>query len=155
MKVDIVVDGKVVCRSVPTYGTDAQAKARAEISKLGALAPPGMSAGVKINSKRQTKPTAPKTPAAPMAPMAPMAGMAKDHIIAMSICADNVVGVKDIPISPLSIHQLVKGQSWVLKAYYDYAAHPGMKKQGGNTQTTVMGISIMYVKTKTKRPAPA
>jgi hypothetical protein len=146
--VEILVDGKVICDSVPTYGTDQQALERANIAKNGG--------------------TAPALPAAAsaggMAGMEGMKGMSKrdgpgghamsgQHIIAMSICAENKAGVKDIPISPLAIKDLKKGQSWVLRAYYDYAKYPGMKKGGTDQQSTVMGISIMYAKTKVKRVA--
>jgi hypothetical protein len=78
--------------------------------------------------------------------------MGGQHIIAMSICADNKSKVKDIPISPLAVNKVTKGQSWVLRAYYDYNAHPGMKNNWGG-MSTVMGISIMYAKTAAKRAA--
>lgn len=79
--------------------------------------------------------------------------MAKEHIIAMSICAENKAGVKDIPISPLNLKELKKGQSWVLRAYYDYTKFPAMNKGATSTPSSVMGISIMYAKTKNKRVA--
>lgn len=79
--------------------------------------------------------------------------MSKEHIIAMSICAENKANVKDIPLSPLAIKELKKGQSWVLKAYYDYTKFPAMNKGATDTPSTVMGISIMYAKTKNKRVA--
>jgi hypothetical protein len=78
--------------------------------------------------------------------------MGGQHIIAMSICAENKGNVKDIPISPLAVKRVTKGQSWTLRAYYDYNAHPGMKNNRGG-MSTVMGISIMYVKTAVKRAA--
>lgn len=158
-KVDIIVDKKVICTSVPTYGTDEEAMARANIAKQGGLAP--------AHPKRAAEPLAwPQSPAKGVSPAKgsvakqdpPAKGGAAPthshaggkHIIAMSICAENKAGVKDIPISPLDIKQLKKGQSWVLKAYYDYNQFPGMKSQYGG-MSTVMGISIMYAKTTTKR----
>ena len=144
VKVDIVVNSKVICTSVPTYGTDEQARVRADIAKAGGVVtdnpkhnnvPP-----VKLNTKRQ-------------APAHAGGHMSAKHIIAMSICAENDMGVTDIPISPLKLTELKRGQSWVLKAYYDYNQHPGMKRGGTNSMSTVMGISIMYAKTTTKRAA--
>jgi hypothetical protein len=137
---DIAMNGKVVCKSEPTYGTDEQARARAEIAKTGGIA----AAAPEVGSGHAHS--------APMASMPKMPGMNSQHIIAMSICADNKAGVKDIPISPLGLQKLVKGQSWALRAYYDYVQHPGMKNNVGG-MSTVMGISIMYVKTAKKRMA--
>lgn len=79
--------------------------------------------------------------------------MSAEHIIAMSICAENKANVKDIPISPLAIKELKKGQSWVLRAYYDYTKFPAMNKGTTGRPSNVMGISIMYAKTKNKRVA--
>jgi hypothetical protein len=164
-QVEIIVDKKVICTSVPTYGTDEEAMARANIAKQGGIA----KASVGKASKRQAPAKGNRSPAkgqsqspsaAPPTAKAqdPPAGgghahMGGKHIIAMSICADNKAGVKDIPISPLGITQLKKGQSWVLKAYYDYTKYPGMKKGNTGGMSTVMGISIMYAKTATKRVA--
>ncbi|KAF2665746.1 hypothetical protein BT63DRAFT_417281 [Microthyrium microscopicum] len=132
---DLEVDKQLVCTSTPTYGTDEQALARADIGKAGGIAPlPKVS--------NETAHVAPKGGH----------GHGSQHIIAMSICADNKAGVKELPISPLKVSKLVKGQSWVLKAYYDYNLHPGMKSNSGG-MSTVMGISIMYAKTATKRVA--
>jgi hypothetical protein len=135
---DLHVDNKLVCKSEPTYGSDEQALARAEISKLGGIPPA-------LPNVTTTTPAAPKAGAGGHA-------HGSQHIIAMSICADNKAGTKDLPLSPLGVNKLVKGQSWVLKAYYDYTQHAGMKSNSGG-MSTVMGISIMYVKTVTKRVA--
>ena len=78
--------------------------------------------------------------------------MGGQHIIAMSICADHKGNVKDIPISPLGVNKVTRGQIWVLRAYYDYTAHAGMKNNRGG-MSSVMGISIMYAKTAAKRAA--
>ncbi|KAF2436265.1 hypothetical protein EJ08DRAFT_692141 [Tothia fuscella] len=161
-KVEIIVDKKIICTSVPTYGTDEEALERANIAKLG-----GLGKG-KATTKRSAEPVAyPQTPAKGAAAQAkgtpakgaradPPAGGAHSHamgkhIIAMSICADNKAGINDMPLSPLGINKLVKGQSWVLKAYYDYNKYPGMRKGTSESMSTVMGISIMYAKTANKR----
>jgi hypothetical protein len=153
-QVEIIVDKKVICTSVPTYGTDEEAMARADIAKKGGIAKASVG---KVAARQAPKSQSPAPPAAAAAKQDPPAGghshMGGKHIIAMSICADNKSGVKDIPISPLGITQLKKGQSWVLKAYYDYTKYPGMKKGNTGGMSTVMGISIMYAKTATKRVA--
>jgi len=61
--------------------------------------------------------------------------------------------VQGLPIAPLDIKNLKKGQKWVLRATYDYNKNMGMKQ--GNTQrmSNVMGIAIMFVKTSVKRKA--
>lgn len=141
-KLDVMVDGRVICSSVPTYGTDEQALVRANAAKTGDIAPLPVAGGGHSGMSM------PKMPG--------MGGHAGgQHIIAMSICADNKAGVKNLPISPLGITKLNKGQSWTLKAYYDYNEHAGMKKGNSGTMSTVMGISIMYAKTKNKRAAGA
>jgi hypothetical protein len=209
-QLDVIVDSKVICSSVPTYGTDEEALQRANIAKSGGIASarPGMSPSRRDLSeqmaiedmldepkgksqgrararpapgppgagpppaKSAAPPAAPaaKSGAAPTAAAAAAAPTAKGgdppakaagghgghaggkHIIAMSICADNKSGIKDIPISPLGIKDLKKGQRWTLRAYYDYAKYSGMKNNFGG-QSTVMGISIMYAKTAVKRQA--
>jgi hypothetical protein len=143
-KLDILVNNKVICSSVPTYGTDAQARARAEIAKTGnmAAAKPD-AAGGKGGAGGKG-----------MAGMPGMAGHSdSQHIIAMSICGDNTAGIKDIPISPLGLKELKKGQSWTIRAYYDYNAHGGMKNHNTGKMSNVMGISIFYTKTTVKRKA--
>jgi hypothetical protein len=172
---DVLVNNKVICESVPTYGTDEEALARANIAKEGGIATAkpggGMSKQVRRDmeyntlddpkrggAKNQARPADPPKQAgsAPKTGGEAKAGhgghaMGK-HIIAMSICADNKSGIKNIPISPLGIKDLKKGQSWTLKAYYDYTKF-GPMANGRGTPSTVMGISIMYAKTATKRQA--
>jgi len=141
--VDLIVDGKVVCKSEATYGSDAEAIARSQAAIRGEVMPLG-----------------PKSSAP--APVAP-AEMSKSggghshgggrHIIAMNICTDNKLKVQGLPISPFEMRTLKKGQKWVLRATYDYNKNMGMKQ--GNTQkmSNVMGIAIMFVKTAVKRKA--
>jgi hypothetical protein len=130
---NINVDGKTVCKSVPTYGTDSQAMARANAAKQGDILPLDQMGAMSS-----------------MPSMSAMEGMSSTHIIAMSICADNKAGYKGMPISDLGLKRLRKGQSWTLEAFYDYNRHAGMKNNFGG-MSTVMGISIMYVKTDKKR----
>jgi hypothetical protein len=146
--IDVLVDRKVICVSVPTYGTDEQALIRADVAKAGGIADaaPGKVGGTHSGHSGA------QAPAAPMSMSGGGHAHGGLHVIAMSICADNKGGVKDIPISPLGVRQLKKGQSWTLRAYYDYSVHPGMKNNRGG-QATVMGISIMYAKTAKKRVA--
>lgn len=147
VRMDIIVDGKVVCQSMPTYGTDEQARARADVAKAGgiAAASPELAAAADEALHHSSSNT-----------QMEMGGghghMGGQHIIAMSICADNKAGIKDIPISPVGIKDLRKGQKWVLRAYYDYKQHPGMQTASGSMEN-VMGIAIMYAKTVTKRTA--
>jgi hypothetical protein len=64
-------------------------------------------------------------------------GSATEHISKMSVCAEDRLPVK----------KLQKGQKWKLRAEYDYNKNKGMIHEGGK-QSTVMGISIMYVRLK-------
>jgi hypothetical protein len=90
---DIKVDNKVICSSIPTYGSDAHAKFRANVAKSGGIAPAN-----------------PKVAEGSHASMPEMKGMSSQHIITMSICADNTSGLKDLPIAPLGLKKLAKGQ---------------------------------------------
>jgi hypothetical protein len=140
-KINILANNKVVCSSVPTYGTDEQALVRANAAKAGDIAPlPNSSGGHDMANM-----------AKPAKGAAGGHGHGGQHIIAMSICADNTSGLKNLPISPLGIKRVSKGQKWTLRAYYDYSKHPGMKKGTSSKMSTVMGISIMYIKTAQKR----
>jgi hypothetical protein len=64
-------------------------------------------------------------------------GSATEHISKMSICVN-----KD-----LMVKQMTKGQKWKLTANYDYNKNKGMVHAGGK-QSTIMGISILYVRVK-------
>jgi hypothetical protein len=135
--IDLVVDGKNVCKSTPVYGTDAEIMNRARAIIRGEVPPlpPGVSGG--------------STPAAKEAHSKGHHDIR--HIMSMSICDPTVKNTKGLPIAPFGISKVKKGQRWVLKASYDYKAHPGMKKGNTNNMQTIMGIAIMFVKTDVKR----
>lgn len=136
--IDLIVDGKTVCTSTPTYGTDSEIMARARAAIKGEVPPLPANAGT----------------AAPMAMSANGGHAHMNHIMAMTICSEkNTLPNKGLPVVPFNIRQVKKGQSWVLRATYDYKLHPGMKKGNTNNMSTVMGIAIMYVKTAVKRKA--
>jgi Stress up-regulated Nod 19 len=70
----------------------------------------------------------------------PMAhGSATEHISKMKVCAGENVGVI----------KMVKGQSWNLKAIYNYDMNKG-DLHGDGKQANVMGIAIMFVREKRK-----
>jgi len=130
---DVTMNGKVACTSKATYGSNAEAKARADIIKEGGIPP--LDLKVKDTGDH-----------------AGMAGHAGgQHIIAMSVCGESVEG-NGSPNSPLNVKTVAKGQSWALNAYYDYKQRQGMKNNRGGMDN-VMGISIMFVKAKNKRVA--
>jgi hypothetical protein len=138
--ISLIVDGKNVCTSTPTYGTDQEIMARARAAIKGEVPPlPDRAAS-----------------AAPMSMSGAKSGghAHMKHIMAMTICSDrNIEPTKGLPVVPFGIKQVKKGQSWVLRASYDYKKHPGMKKGNTNSMSTVMGIAIMFVKTAVKRKA--
>lgn len=87
--------------------------------------------------------------AAPAAAGAPAGGhdhAGGQHIVAMGVCGD-VGGYNGSPKMPLQVPQIVKGQPWKIQAYYDYKQFNGMKNNRGGMDT-VMGIAIMFVRTK-------
>jgi hypothetical protein len=127
---DIKVNKETICQSKPTYGTNEEAMSRANIIKAGGVPP-----------------IVPITTAPTAGSAAGHSHGGGKHIIAMSVCGDEMAGINGSPASPLKLKKLVKGQSWVLTAYYDYKKFDGMKNNFGGMDT-VMGISIMYVKTK-------
>jgi len=136
VSLDVTANGKVACTSKAVYGSNALAKARADIIKEGGVPSSDMSMNMKDGDTS----------------MAKMGGHASgEHIIAMSVCGDSAEG-NGSPIGPLGVKTVSKGQTWGLNAYYDYKAHQGMKNNRGGMDN-VMGISIMFVKTKTKRAA--
>jgi hypothetical protein len=154
MRLDVLVNNKIICSSMPYYGTDEQALVRARSAQTGDLAPlpesvlkggaGGAHAGMNMGGMNMGG----KGGAA-----AGGHGHGGMHIIAMSICAENKSNQKALPISPIGIKRVSKGQRWTLKAYYDYNQHAGMKKGTTQRMSTVMGISIMYAKTAVKRKA--
>jgi hypothetical protein len=60
---------------------------------------------------------------------------ATEHISDMTACVNGKMGVS----------KLVKGQTWKLRAEYDYAKNKGSVHENGK-QSNVMGIAIMWVK---------
>lgn len=139
-EVSLSVDGKVICQSIPTYGTDQEIMTRARQTIKGEVL------------------SLPKAGAAPAMDMsaAPQAEghshSGGKHIMAMTICSENKSGLEpDSVIAPMNIKSVKKGQVWTLKAYYDYNQYAGMKRGNSESMSTVMGIAIMYVKTAVKR----
>jgi hypothetical protein len=135
--IDLIVDGKNVCKSTPTYGDDAEIMRRARAAIKGEVLP--------LPAKGETK---------AMAPDAKGGHAHMQHIMSMTICSDITKEPAGLPVVPWDIKKVKKGQSWVLKASYDYNAHAGMKKGNTNTMSSVMGIAIMFVKTAVKRTPP-
>lgn len=139
--IDLFVDGKNVCTSTPTYGTDQEIMVRARAAIKGEVLPLSRTSGSGTAGKAMGK----------------AAGghghMGGKHIMAMTICSQKSDAAKGLPFVPWGIRQVKKGQSWVLRASYDYNAHPGMKKGNTNSMSSVMGIAILFVKTATKRVA--
>lgn len=62
-------------------------------------------------------------------------GSATEHISKMTLCVNDNMTVK----------KMQKGQKWKLRAEYDYNKNKGMLHEKGK-QSTVMGISIMFVR---------
>jgi hypothetical protein len=135
-KLDILVNKKVACTSTPYYGSNEEARARADIIKAGGVPPiPGQ--------------PIPNMKASPGGGGHGHAG--GQHVVAMGVCAvDTNVSFNGSPASPLNEKKLVKGQSWYLTAYYNYKERAGMKNNYGGMDS-VMGISIMFVKNNKKR----
>jgi hypothetical protein len=140
--IDLIVDGKTVCTSTPTYGNDQQIMTRARAAIKGEVLPLSASAGES---------------SAPAKGMSMGKGghghMGGKHIMAMTICSEKSNEAKGLPYVPWGIRQVKKGQSWVLRASYDYNRYAGMKKGNTNSMSSVMGIAIMFVKTAAKRNA--
>jgi len=136
--IDLIVDGKTVCNSRAVYGTNKEIMDRARAIARGQV--PGLPAGISGGL----------TPAA-RAQGTSTGHHGVKHIMSMGICSDHTGPLNGMPIVPFGIKQLKKGQRWVLRASYDYRAHPGMQKGNSGKMQSVMGIAIMYVKTATKR----
>jgi hypothetical protein len=62
-----------------------------------------------------------------------MKGMEMKHISQITLCGNT-------PANPEAVGQINKGETWVIKGYYDYDAHPGMLTDSGK-QADVMAIS--------------
>jgi hypothetical protein len=137
--VDLIADGKTVCKSTAVYGTNKEIMDRARAIARGVV--PSLPSGI----------TGGMTPAA-KADGHSGGHHGIKHIMSMSICsAEEKVPLNGMPVVPFGIKRVKKGQRWVLKASYDYKAHPGMTKGNTNNMQSVMGIAIMFVKTDTKR----
>jgi hypothetical protein len=134
-----LVNDDIICSSIPTYGTNEEAKARADITKAGGV--PKAAPGGHLESMTEM-------PEMPMSAGGHGHAGGK-HIVAMSVCGQSMAGFNGSPASPLKINKLVKGQKWTLSAYYDYQKAAGMKNNFGGMDN-VMGISIMYIKTTPK-----
>ena len=146
MRLDVLVNNKVICSSVPYYGTDEQALVRARSARADWPRWPRC----RIRCSRAARSGEHASMSMPKG-AAGGHGHGGLHIIAMSICAENKSNQKALPISPIGIKRVSKGQRWTLKAYYDYNQHSGMKKGTTQRMSTVMGISIMYAKTAVTR----
>lgn len=135
--VDLIVDGRTVCKSTPVYGTDKEIMDRARAIIRGEV--PALPAGVSGGSTAAARAAGSK------------GHHDIRHIMSMSICDPKLKDAKGLPVVPFGISRVNKGQRWVLRATYDYKAHPGMKKGKSNSMQSVMGIAIMFVKTDGKR----
>jgi hypothetical protein len=136
--IDLLVNNQQVCKSSAVYGTNKEIMDRARSIARGVV--PGLPTGI----------VGGLTPAA-RAEGNTGGHHGIKHIMSMSICSEHKGPLNGMPIVPFGIKRVQKGQRWVLKASYDYKAHPGMKKGNTNGMQSVMGIAIMFVKTDTKR----
>jgi len=132
---EVISGGQVACTSTAYYGSNADAKFRADVIKAG---------GVPNASIPLTNPGGGAMPAAG-------GGHGHDggqHIIAMAVCG-TLAGHNGSPVSPLKVSKVTKGSVWNIKAYYDYKKRDGMKNNWGGMDN-VMGIAIMFVKASKK-----
>jgi hypothetical protein len=135
VNLEIVSNGQVACNSSAWYGTNEEAKKRADIIKAGGV------------------PSASLAPSMPIGASSGGSGGGHDHaggqhIIAMSVCGE-LAGHNGSPVAPLKVSKVTKGQSWTIRAYYDYKKFTGMKNNRGGMDT-VMGIAIMFVRASKK-----
>jgi hypothetical protein len=121
VRVALEVDGKEVCDSRSSYA----------VGGPGGMAAGGMGGGgMSMGGKRAVENLILKR--SPQDHHGGVSGGA--HISGMTSCGGSTMGVK----------RIVKGQKWVIKGYYDYDKHAGMKEKG--KQSNVMAIAIiMYV----------
>jgi hypothetical protein len=138
--IDLITEGKTVCKSTPTYGSDEEIMFRARAAIKGDVLP-------------LPAPGAPAPAAAPAAASKAGGHAHMRHIMAMTICSDHIGDLHGLPVVPWEIKKVKKGQNWVLKASYDYNKYAGMKKGNTQSMSSVMGIAIMFVKTTSKRVA--
>jgi len=136
INLEVISNGQVACNSTAWYGTNEEAKKRADIIKAGGVPSANLAPSMVIGSSPPGK-----------------AGGGHDHaggqhIIAMSVCGE-LAGHNGSPVAPLKISKVTKGQSWTIRAYYDYKKFTGMKNNRGGMDT-VMGIAIMFVRASKK-----
>src|ERR1700712_4381101 len=102
---EVVSNGQVACDSTAWYGTNEEAKKRADIIKAGGV------------------PSAQLAPSVPISASPAGAGghdhAGGQHIIAMSVCGE-LAGHNGSPVGALKVSKVTKGQSWTIRAYYDY-----------------------------------
>jgi hypothetical protein len=127
---EIVTSGEVACNSSAWYGSNEEAKKRADIIKAGGVPSANLAPSIQKGSSSSS-------------------GGGHDHaggqhIIAMSVCGE-LAGYNGSPVSALKVRKVTKGQSWTIRAYYDYKKFSGMKSNYGGMDT-VMGIAIMFVR---------
>jgi hypothetical protein len=127
VNLEVITNGQVNCNSSAYYGSNEEARKRADILRAGGV------------------------PSANLPPSMPMAAgggghdhASGQHIIAMGVCGE-LADFAGSPSSPLRINKVQKGQVWQIKAYYDYKKFMGMKSNSGGMDS-VMGISIMFVR---------
>jgi len=135
VNLEVVNNGQVVCNSSAWYGSNEEAKKRADIIRNGGV------------------PSADLAPSVTLGSSGGMSGGGHDHaggqhIIAMSVCGE-MAPHNGSPLSPLKSSKVTKGSSWTIRAYYDYKKFAGMKSNSGGMDT-VMGISIMFVRASKK-----
>jgi hypothetical protein len=133
---EVIMGKDVACKSLAYYGSGQDARSRAEIVQKGGVPSANIKQSTGSSSMSSGK-----------------SGGGHDHaggqhIIAMSVCG-TLAGHNGSPVSPLTIAKVSKGQSWTIKAHYDYKQFDGMKNNKGGMDN-VMGIAIMFVKTAKK-----
>jgi hypothetical protein len=131
VNLEVVSQGQVVCNSSAWYGTNEEAKKRADIIRTGGIPSPNLGPSIQMGSGSGGHDHA-----------------GGQHIIAMSVCGE-MAPHNGSPASPLKSSKVTKGTSWTIKAYYDYKKFAGMKSNSGGMDT-VMGISIMFVRASKK-----
>jgi hypothetical protein len=145
---EVVAGSNLACTSSAFYGSGQDARVRADIVKAGGLPSDKLtqSSGMSSAPADAGKSGGAKSGGAKSGGGHDHAG--GQHIIAMSVCGI-LSGFNGSPPSPLKVSKVSKGQSWTIKAYYDYKKFTGMKNNQGGMDT-VMGIAIMFVKTAKK-----
>ncbi|TID20324.1 hypothetical protein E2P81_ATG07626 [Venturia nashicola] len=136
INLEVLQGAQVSCNSQARYASAEESKKRAAIVMQGGYPSPELPPNVPIS-------------AAPAAGGMPAGGhdhAGGQHIVAMGVCGE-IGGYNGSPKSPLKIEKVVKGQPWKIQAYYDYKQFNGMKNNRGGMDT-VMGIAIMFVRTK-------